>query len=310
MGIIKRLPEEVVSRIAAGEVIVVRIGDDGKIGLEQQSDVQRYYLANYTSEDGVVIREKQRILYTVLLKCHAKEQACRRLLPNRIWKKIEGGSRAICDIIRSNAKSTLRAKYDRLSSTHRDPVCENNTSIDHQLPISSNQNTNTDRTARVTVIGDTHVSDNVMDFLSLGPSFSIAQNVNGAVFRKVVGGLQRLRDQHRIKAKHENTPQSTFLSRKLLPPVPFPRTFYKEPEPVREADVKFRIVSVGVLAAFNQHRNQRHRNLTKYQWQGFREVRELISNGTLRISVSDKGGEYVVMPSNTRSRNNGTTFIG
>ncbi|KAK6756922.1 hypothetical protein RB195_015007 [Necator americanus] len=180
---------------------------------------------------------------------------------------------------------------------HCGPVCESNTSTDHRLPISSDQNTNTDGTARVTVIGDTHVSDNVMDFLSLGPSFSIAQNVNGAVFRKVVGGLQRLRDQLRIPAyKHENTPQSTFVSRKLLPSVSFPRTFCKEPEPVREADVKFRIVSAGVLATFNQHRNQRHRNLTRHQWQGFREVRELTSNGTLRISVSDKGGEFVVMP--------------
>ena len=32
------------------------------------------------------------------------------------------------------------------------------------------------------------------------------------------------------------------------------------------------------------------------QWQGFKELRELTTNGTVRISVSDKGGEFVVMP--------------
>ncbi|EYB82737.1 hypothetical protein Y032_0352g3265 [Ancylostoma ceylanicum] len=39
-----------------------------------------------------------------------------------------------------------------------------------------------------------------------------------------------------------------------------------------------------------------HTNLLQHHWQGFKEVRELISNGSIRLSFSDKGGEFVVMP--------------
>ncbi|EYC13382.1 hypothetical protein Y032_0044g958 [Ancylostoma ceylanicum] len=39
---------------------------------------------------SIVIKEKQRKLYSTLLKCNAKEMACRRLLPEDVWRRIEG----------------------------------------------------------------------------------------------------------------------------------------------------------------------------------------------------------------------------
>ncbi|EYC14644.1 hypothetical protein Y032_0040g321 [Ancylostoma ceylanicum] len=227
----------------------------------------------YRSMLRIVIKEKQRSLYATLLKCNAKEQACRRLLPDRTWRRIEGGSRLICDSIRSKVKSTLLAKYDRLSSV--------------------NENT----TARVTVLGNTQLSPNANSFLSLGPSFSPAQNINPVTYRKVVGGLQRLRDSLRSKTKRENLQHSPAIeNRRLLPAIPFPRSLYKEPEPVREADIKFRILASGVLEVLNKFKYRHHTNLSRDQLQGFRELRELISNGSIRLSVSDKGGEFVAMP--------------
>ena len=72
--------------------------------------------------------------------------------------------------------------------------------------------------------------------------------------------------------------------------------FYREPDPCQEADIKFKILSAGVLAAFRNHGSVHHNNLTLGQWKGFKEVRELIKNGTIRLSVSDKGGEFVALP--------------
>ena len=86
------------------------------------------------------------------------------------------------------------------------------------------------------------------------------------------------------------------MSTRPLPFVPFPQSFYKEPEPVRDVDIKFKILLTGVLTAYTHHKRYTHSNLTREQWQGFAEVREMTKNGAIRLSVSDKGGEFVVMP--------------
>ena len=152
------------------------------------------------------------------------------------------------------------------------------------------------QSVRVTVVGNTNLSPNAHSFLSLGPSFSPAQNINAFTFRKIVGSLHKLRDLLRYKHSRDNRLQAISSNQGVLPTLPFPRSFYKEPNPTPEVEVKMRILSTSVLAALNQHRRLRHTNMTHEQWQGFRELCELRSNGTIRISVSDKGGEFVVMP--------------
>ena len=101
----------------------------------------------------------------------------------------------------------------------------------------------------------------------------------------------------RSKARRENVVQtSTLGDRRLLPPIPFPRSFYRQPEPVREVDIKFRALSSGVLQVLSKFKQSRQTNLTLTQWQSFKELRELISAHSIRLSVSDKGGEFVVLP--------------
>ncbi|EYB97674.1 hypothetical protein Y032_0138g2050 [Ancylostoma ceylanicum] len=246
---------------------------------------------------NIVIKERRRSLYATLLKCVAKEQACRRLLPDQTWRRIEGGSKSICDSIRSKVKSALLAKYNRLSSALRENHSrdESNQLAINRSDQSLAQNENT--TARVTIIGNTQLSTNAINFLSLGPSFSPAQNINPLTYRKVVGGLHRLRDSLRSKTKRDNLQSfSTLDNRRILPAVPFPRSFYKEPEPVREVEIKFRILGSGVLEVLNKFKHHHYTNLSRDQLQGFKELRELISNSSIRLSVSDKGGEFVVMP--------------
>ncbi|EYB87792.1 hypothetical protein Y032_0257g404 [Ancylostoma ceylanicum] len=253
----------------------------------------------YRSILGIVIKEKQRVLYSSLLKCASKEQACRRLLPEQTWRRIEGRSRMICDSIRSSIKSTLCEKYDRLLSTDCGRRCNaklTNSTEHHRSDNIVANSVATYHPARVTVLGDTHLSDSAVDFLSLGPSFAISHRIDGSTFRKVATGLHKLRDRLRLKAKRENEPQPTQLSTRPLPLVPFPQRFYKEPEPVRDVDTKFKILLTGVLNAYTHHRRFTHSNLTREQWEGFAEVRELTKNGAIRLSVSDKGGEFVVIP--------------
>ena len=108
----------------------------------------------YRSILGVVIRRKQHVLYSSILKCDSKEQACRRFLHEQTWRRIERESRLICDSIRSRAKSTLCAKYDRLlGALHRNSgSAEDDRSQDHRNTNILAQNEG--QSARVTVIGD------------------------------------------------------------------------------------------------------------------------------------------------------------
>ena len=68
----------------------------------------------YKSMLGVAIKRKQYIPHSALLMCNSKEEACRRLLGDTSWRRIESGSRHICDTLRSNIKSSLCAKFDTL----------------------------------------------------------------------------------------------------------------------------------------------------------------------------------------------------
>lgn len=57
---------------------------------------------------------------------------------------------------------------------------------------------------KVAVIGDAKVSTKVLKFLSLGSSFSIMQVICAGTFPRVIGGLRRLRDQLRARAREDS----------------------------------------------------------------------------------------------------------
>ncbi|XGW33958.1 hypothetical protein V3C99_018027 [Haemonchus contortus] len=246
---------------------------------------------------GVAVKQKQYILYSSLLKCKAKEESCRRLLSDRCWKAIERGSKEVCDSIRSRAKATLCAKYNTLrSEKHRNGPCNRtDSSTNHQYETMTTLGVNNAlNQARVTLIGGTTISEKAVDFLNLGPSFSIAQGVGPSTYRQVVTGLHRLRDQLRRSAVRKESQRASTES--MLSPIPFPCSFYKEPEPSPVQDVKFRVLSSGVLEIFRRHGRERFSNMTNAQWEGLREMRKRVAEGEIRLSVSDKGGEFVVLP--------------
>uniref|UniRef100_A0A7I4YGZ9 Unconventional myosin-Ie n=1 Tax=Haemonchus contortus TaxID=6289 RepID=A0A7I4YGZ9_HAECO len=253
----------------------------------------------YRSLLNVVIREKQHLLYSMLLKCEAKEESCRRLLSEEIWRRIEGESKRLCDLSRSDAKATLCAKYDSLKDAQRVRNSDNDHSSSNfnRSEQQSSQQPNIPQTARVTVLGDAQISSKAVDLLSLGPSFSLTQTINPLTVRKIVCGLQKFRDQLRTKARRDSQGQVVERLERTTPtPIPFPQSFYKESKPSPEADIKFRILSAGVLNALDKFKREKRSNLTREQWEGLKEIRERIKRNEVRLSVSDKGGEFVILP--------------
>ncbi|VDL72529.1 unnamed protein product [Nippostrongylus brasiliensis] len=128
--------------------------------------------------------------------------------------------------------------------------------------------------------------------LSIFPDASV--NLRAAVDASLKR-LRRLKDQLCYRTPREGHPQTSVSVRTLLPPIPFPRTQYKQPEANTEIDGKMRVLSAGILRALDHHSRLRRNNLTCQQRQGLRELRDLTSSGGIRVSVSDKGGEFVVI---------------
>lgn len=94
----------------------------------------------------------------------------------------------------------------------------------------------------------------------------------------------------------ENNPLSNVVSQTPVPAIPFPRNQYKQSIRSDRIGVKLQKLSSGILAAFKHHKRCRHKYMISGQWQGFSELQRLRLDGTVRLYVSDKDSEFVVIP--------------
>ena len=107
--------------------------------------------------------------------------------------------------------------------------------------------------------------------------------------------LHELQNQLRYRARLEGA--GAERQNEGLPPTPFPRLFFKQEKPNEEIDYTFRLFSNEILHILGRYQWKKQVcNLTREQKRGIRQVRELINSRTVRLSVSDKGGEFVVIP--------------
>ncbi|KAK6740943.1 hypothetical protein RB195_009036 [Necator americanus] len=248
----------------------------------------------------MALKAKQDHMFSLLKKCVYKEHCCERFVPERIWRRIVGESKSICDHIRSSAKSRLQEKFRRLvdhqqhqkvsKSVKSTSVC-----ADHNSTIANKNSAQS--SFRVSVIGDVLISADALSVLDLGPSFAPVQSISPEVSRKVVGSLQLVHDRLRLRAKEEERRQENRIAEQVsLPSIPFPRMMYKPPEPNPTVDNKFRVFATSVYSVLERFsRKHVNFNLTVAQRRGLREIRNLITAGEIKVSVSDKGGEFVVL---------------
>ena len=207
-----------------------------------------------------------------------------------------GGSKLICNSIRSNAKTTLQRKFEELLSKSRTMAsrrCRNTVDEDQRSHRMVN---NVPERSRVTVLGGIALPEGARSLLELGPSFSPAEPISKVILRKIACSLHELQDRLRGKARLE-TLNTNEREAGTLPLPPFPRPFFRQQDPNNEIDNKFRIFSEKTFKTLNQYLARSLRsNLTETRKRGMREVRELIKSKAIRVSVSDKGGEFVIIP--------------
>uniref|UniRef100_A0A7I4XT58 Reverse transcriptase domain-containing protein n=1 Tax=Haemonchus contortus TaxID=6289 RepID=A0A7I4XT58_HAECO len=247
----------------------------------------------------LALRTRRDHMFSMLKKCVSKEQCCARYLEDRLWKRIVGESKSICDSIRSKVKTTLQKKFDNLCSTSRNfkdgssPTMTGRVPAEHTTSMTGQSDM---RGSRVTVLGGFPLPDCARSLLELGPSFSPYQSISTFVLRRIICNLHDLQDRLRYKAKIDSGslipgPNTNALN------VPFPRTYFKQQEPNVCSDVSFRIFADEVFKVLGTYQKQRMpSNISREQAYGLKLLQDLIKSRTIRLSVSDKGGEFVVIP--------------
>ncbi|KAK6739453.1 hypothetical protein RB195_008128 [Necator americanus] len=150
---------------------------------------------------------------------------------------------------------------------------------------------------RVSVIGSVSLSNNALSVLDMGPSFSPVQSIGPRVVRKIVGSLQYVHDRLRYRAKigEKETGRGSNINANF-PVVPFPAMIFKPQDPHPRVDAKFRLFTTSVFSILKRF-SRKHpiSNLTPMQRSGLREIRELSTRGEIKVTISDKGGEFVVI---------------
>ncbi|KAJ1370592.1 hypothetical protein KIN20_032357 [Parelaphostrongylus tenuis] len=215
---------------------------------------------------------KQDNLYTMLKKCEAKEYYCDQYLEGNLWRRIVGGSKLVCESIRSNAKVTLRRKFDDLSSKSHNMTLRRHTDTANEEQASHSRASNAPRNSRVTVLGGITLPDGARSLLELGPSFSPSQPISKVSLRKVICGLHDLQDQLRKNARTEETNRNE-QQVEVAPISPFPQPFFRQQDPNEEVDRKFRKFADDTFRALTHYRPRRfHSNLTELQRRGMKEV--------------------------------------
>ncbi|EYB83018.1 hypothetical protein Y032_0345g3120 [Ancylostoma ceylanicum] len=246
------------------------------------------------------LKTKRDHLFSLLAKCLFKERCCERFLPDHLWRRIVGESKFVCDLIRSKTKSRLQEKFRGLVDHRQNqrpqiPVTATLSSENHcHIDTASDS---VPGTSRVSVIGDVSISTAALSVLDLGPSFAPVQSIGPRFSRKIVGSLQYVHDRLRYRAREEQHGRDyQRVSETAFPAMPFPRTLFKPQDPCPLVDTKFRVFATSLFSILSRYSNKRApSNLTPTQRLGLREIRDLCARGEIKISVSDKGGEFVVI---------------
>ncbi|KAJ1375023.1 hypothetical protein KIN20_038244 [Parelaphostrongylus tenuis] len=155
---------------------------------------------------------------------------------------------------------------------------------------------NAPRNTRVAVSGGITFPGGARSLIELGPRFSTPQPISKASLRRVVCNLHDLLNKLREMARYEETYRIEQQLEVVSIP-PFPRPFYRQQDPNEEVERKFwKFADETFKTLFHYRAKRLHSNLIEVQKRDMEEVRELIREERTRLSVSDKGEEFVVIP--------------
>ena len=204
--------------------------------------------------------------------------------------------------LKKQTKSKLIRKFNSLSSGNTEQV------LDVAETTSSNDSEKSPRVTLVTSNSDLPVG--TTELLDIGPKFVPTKKFSKQTELNINVQLAKLAYQLRWREIFKDS--SEYDNHPARPSYSEPQTIFEAIEhspfdkPSRAPDVKFeqlesslQLLKHEVNKVMNKHKSKpNHPNLTQRQSRALSELVKMKRNRQLRISVSDKGGEFGVMNSN------------
>ncbi|EYC44641.1 hypothetical protein Y032_0455g1767 [Ancylostoma ceylanicum] len=195
------------------------------------------------------------------------------------WQAISNRNQKLCSQIRKREKAKMQKKLVYLRS-HQ--PCRSYFLIPDAIPPD-----------RCTIIGTDKVDDDMKAVLNLGPSFAVATAVDQELLNSVRCGFYKFAYQARWR---ENSPP-TVMERitSFTTSIPFPRAPVSTPKPAPSLEPALASLQLNIMQAYaRQSKAKLGSNLTERERRGLKKLLRPLKE--LRYSISDEGGDFVVLP--------------
>ena len=152
--------------------------------------------------------------------------------------------------------------------------------------------------SRVTVLGDLQLPSDQLSLLNLGPSFCPSTPLNTQIISNIKTSFRKVAYSLRWKySPPSSTPSVATAQEHLCSILPFPRSYVSLPPPSEDIDRKLADLSCSLNRLLSNPSAFCYKgNLDRSERTAFRSLKEAAYAGEIRISASDKGGEFLVLP--------------
>ena len=238
----------------------------------------------------------KKLLYRRLHQAKFLQDYLRKRFDSITFNKIEKLSIDSSSWVTVSFKCKLKAKLQNLKQQSINNV--NRITVVPRMDKAEKVNVN-DLESKVTILGECQISDRQKALLALGPNFAPSKKFGAKEAENIKANLNRAIYSLRWKVEKEKKgPTVPTATEHLLNISPFPRSRLSLP-PREEDEMEQRIkdfeFKIDDLIKKAMKRKE-DVNLSRVEWTELMELKRRAIGGDLRISRSDKGGEFTVMP--------------
>ncbi|KAK6017626.1 hypothetical protein OSTOST_16849, partial [Ostertagia ostertagi] len=248
---------------------------------QNNRDVQSNILNLKTALLNAAIAERRRQKSFCIRGITVHRNRLRSELSPELWQRMSSENQRICSRLREDQNRHFDRKLNLLRSHPRT----------YQQPRWFEGNIIPP--TRHVVIGTNEVDSDMAAVLNLGPSFAITPRVNTTVIDSALCGIYQF--AYQLRWRTHRGPTVLDQHDTLMSLMPFKGKFIQIPPSSTDLDARIADLEHNIQRIYRNAMDEPyHSNLTSAERRGVKKI--LQSKRTLRYTVGDKCGSFVVMP--------------
>jgi hypothetical protein len=228
------------------------------------------------------INKSRRTLYALISEVKVISTTAREMTSNTIWNNFSQKSMTNCKNIKLQLQKKLNKKITALQL--------------QQLPKRNTAPPVTDKENRITIIGNVTLANSEKSLLDKGPSFAPSRKITINTRREITANIQNLGIRLRwMKTCTSNdTQQQQPVLKSMENACPFDKPHAKFPPTFPDIECKLQLLNKQAMKLLTMQELYQFDNLSKDERKSLSVLKKKITDGEIRISTSDKGGEFVI----------------